>query len=128
MSRYFRAGALGLALVLGVLVGGSANAAVVRMSAAQLTGDAQTIAIQQIIQQANTEQARALASGDSSVMADTATAEHLQELRQVNSDLTSGGVAAIQLSRLDWGPLNVNGNAATATTYETWTIQYSDGS
>src|SRR5262252_1823857 len=69
MYRFLRAGALGLALVLGVLVGGSANAAVVRMSAAsQLTSDAQTTAIQQVIQQSNAEQARALASGDPSVM------------------------------------------------------------
>jgi hypothetical protein len=128
MYRFIRAGALGLALVLGVLVGGSANAAVVHvMSAAQLTSDAQTTAIQQVIQQSNAEQARALASGDQSVMADTATADHLQQLQQINSDLTSGGVAAIQLSRLEWGPISVNGNTATATTYETWTIQFRDG-
>src|SRR5262249_40355383 len=112
MTKLLRAGALGLALVLGVLVGGGANAAVVRMSpAAQLTSDVQTSAIQQVIQQSNAEQARALATGDPNVMADTATADHLQELRQVNSDLANGGVAAIQLTRLEWGPISVNGNS-----------------
>jgi len=129
MYKLLRAGALGLALVLGVLVGGGANAAVIRMSpAAQFTTDAQTSGIQQTIQQSNAEQVRALATGDPSVMADTVTADHLQELQQINTDLARGGVAAIKLNGLEWGPISVNGSSATATTYETWSVQYRDGS
>jgi hypothetical protein len=87
----------------------------------------QLSAIQQVIQQANAEQVQALASGDSSVMSDTATADHLQELQQINDDLVSGGVHDIKLTRLEWGPVTVNGNSATATTYETWTMHFQDG-
>src|SRR4051794_1538099 len=87
---------------------------------AQTTTDPQTAAIQQVLQRANDEQVQAITSGDPSVMSDTATSAHYQELVQINQDLTSNGVIAITLPKLDFGPFPVNGAAATATTYETW--------
>jgi hypothetical protein len=88
----------------------------------------QTTAIEQVIQLANDEQAQAIGSNNPSVMQDTATPQHYQQLVQINQDLTSQGVTSIQLANLSWGPVNVSGNTATATTSETWTTTFSDGS
>ena len=35
--------------------------------------------------------------------------------------------ASIKLVKLEWGAVAVNGSTATATTYETWTTTFSDG-
>jgi ketosteroid isomerase-like protein len=134
MSRTLRAGALAGALVVGVVAGGSANIALARspvMAPAQSTQsntDQVTAAIQQVIQQANAEQVKAIATGDSSVMADTATADHLSELQQNNQDMANDGVTDIQLMRIEWGPISVTGNSASATTNETWSVHSNDGS
>ncbi len=136
MSRTLRAGAVAGALVIGVVAGGSANLALARspiMAPAQSTQSATstdqvTAAIQQVIQQANAEQVKAIATGDASVMADTATADHLAELQQNNQDMTDSGVTDIQLMRLEWGPISVNGTSAQATTNETWSVHSNDGS
>ncbi|MBV9324165.1 MAG: hypothetical protein JO352_10300 [Chloroflexi bacterium] len=136
MSRTLRAGALAGALVVGVVAGGSANLALARTpimapaQAAQSNTDQVSAAIQQVIQQANAEQVQAIASGDSSVMADTATADHLAELQQINQDMVDNGVTDIQLMRIEWGPISVgaSSSSATATTYETWSVHTSDGS
>jgi hypothetical protein len=134
MSRTLRVGALAGALVVGVVAGGSANLALARSpvmapsQAAQSGTDQVSAAIQQVIQQANAEQVKAIASGDSSVMADTATADHLGELQQNNQDMVDSGVTDIQLMRVEWGPITVNGNSANATTYETWAVHTDDGS
>jgi hypothetical protein len=88
---------------------------------------ADTTAIQQLIQKADDEQAQALAAQDPSVMTDTATAEHLQELQGINQDLRENGVSAIKLTKLEWGPIAVNGKTANATAYETWSTTYSNG-
>src|SRR5215467_9391019 len=90
--------------------------------------DQDTAAVQQVIQQSNDEQVQAIASRDSSVMADTVTSDHYQELVQVNQDLLDSGVASISLAKLDWGAVAANGNTASATTFETWTTTYTDGS
>src|SRR5690242_17608070 len=108
MSSKLRAGAFAGALVLGAVLGGSSVALarspiMAQSQPAQSATDQVTAAIQQIIQQANAEQAKALATGDSSVMADTATADHLRELQQANQDLSSSGVTDIQLLRIEWG-------------------------
>jgi hypothetical protein len=86
-----------------------------------------TSAIQQAIQRSNDEQVQAIASRDSSVMADSVTSDHFQELAQINQDLLDSGVTAIQLTRLDWGAVASHGDTATATTFETWTTTYADG-
>ncbi len=142
MSRTLRAGALAGALVIGVVAGGSANLALARsplgatMAPSQVTQstsnttstDQVTAAIQQVIQQANAEQVKAIATGDASVMADTATADHLTDLQQNNQDMTDNGVTDIQLMKLEWGPITVNGTTAQATSYETWSVTTDDGS
>ena len=84
-------------------------------------------AIQQVIQRSNDEQAQAIAANDPSLMADTVTSDHYQELVQINQDLLNHDVQSISLVGLDWGPITVNGTTATATTYETWRTTYSDG-
>jgi hypothetical protein len=84
-------------------------------------------AVQSVIQRSNDEQVQAISSHDSSVMSDTATTDHLQELVKINQDLLDHGVSSINLVRLDWGAVAVNGSSATATTYETWRTVFSDG-
>src|SRR5438105_13973329 len=44
-------------------------------------------AVQQVIQRSNEEQVQAIARRDSSVMADTSTASHYQELVRINQNL-----------------------------------------
>src|SRR6266567_142231 len=107
-------------------------------SVTNTAGSAQTIvvegadqgastAIQQVIQRSNDEQVQAIAARDPSLMADTLTSDHYQELVQINQDLLNSGVASINLVKLEWGAVVVNGSTATATTYETWTTTLSDG-
>jgi hypothetical protein len=85
-------------------------------------------AIQQVIQHSNDEQVQAIAARDASLMADTLTADHYQELVQINQDLLNHGVVSIKLVKLEWGAVAVDGPTATATTYETWSTTLSDGS
>ncbi|HEV7663868.1 MAG TPA: G1 family glutamic endopeptidase [Chloroflexota bacterium] len=88
--------------------------------------DPQLAAIQQVIQRANAEQAQAIASGNPSVMSDTATPAHYQQLVQINQNLLAQSVTQIQLTNLAWGPITINGSTATATSYETWVTTFSD--
>ena len=108
-------------LVSQVPTGGTAAAA------SQSQPDTQLAAIQQVIQRANAEQAQAIASQNPSVMSDTATADHYNQLVQINQQLVAQGVTGIQLTNLAWGPITVNGTTATATSYETWVTTFSDG-
>jgi hypothetical protein len=87
----------------------------------------QETAIAQVIERANAAQAQALTAGDPSPMKDTATDAYYREMAQTNQDLIDSGVTAIQLVKLEWGPVTVTGGSATATTYETWRTTYSDG-
>jgi hypothetical protein len=107
---------------------GAAQIAVAAPRLMAAADDNTTAAIQQVIQRSNDEQVQAIAAKDPSAMADTLTSDHYSELVQINQDLLDNGVTAIQLVRLDWGPVAINGNTATATTFETWTTNYSDGS
>jgi hypothetical protein len=84
-------------------------------------------AIQQVIQRSNDEQVQAIASHDSSVMADTVTSDHYRELVKVNQSLLDDGVSSISLVKLEWGAIAVDGSNATATAYETWRTVFSDG-
>jgi hypothetical protein len=95
---------------------------------AQAPADPQVAdAIQQVVQLANSEQVRALANRDPSVMSDTATASYYRELQQSYRDLVSQGATSIQLTNLTWGAITVNGTAATANTVETWVTTFSNG-
>jgi hypothetical protein len=87
----------------------------------------QVAAIQAVIQQANAEQSQALGSGNPSLMSDTATAAYYRQLVQANQALAAQGATSINLIRLTWGPINVSGSTATATTSEAWTTTFSDG-
>ena len=96
-------------------------------SARQANSEAATAAIQQAIQRGNDAQARAIATRDPSPMAETATTDYYQELVETNQDLLDGGVTAVELLRTEWGPIEVRGNTATATVYETWRVTFADG-
>jgi hypothetical protein len=112
------------ALILTILAGAAQAPAPRIFAAADQDASA---AVQQVIQRSNDEQVQAIANRDSSVMADTSTPDHYQELVRVNQNLLNSGVTGIDLVRLDWGAVAVNGQSATATTYETWRTAFADG-
>lgn len=95
---------------------------------AAVTADATADAVKQVIARANAAQQKAFATGDASLMRDTATAAYYDELAQINSDLARGGVTGFTLVGIEWGDVTVSGTTATATAYETWRTSYSDGS
>jgi len=86
-------------------------------------------AIKAVIQRANDEQVQAFVKNDPTVMKDTATSSYYNELVQTNLDLANGGVTAIKLVKLEWGPITLQGATnAQVTTFETWQTSYDDGS
>ncbi len=86
-------------------------------------------AIKRVIQQSNQEQQQAVAAQDPTLMRDTATAAYYRQAAQGVNDLVSAGVDAIQLVHLEWGPITLQGTtAAQATTTETWSTTFADGS
>ncbi len=85
--------------------------------------------IQSVIQKTNQEQVQALAAQDPSIMQDTSTKDFYQQSIQTLNDLLNSGVTAIQLVNLKWGPIKLkDAHNAEATTYETWSTTFSDGS
>jgi len=96
------------------------------------TGAASTSAaeaIKAVIQRANQEQVQAVAAHDPAPMRDTATAAYYTQAAQGLDDLFSGGVTAIDLVKLDWGPIALqDATNAQATTTETWRTTFADGS
>src|ERR1051326_3040591 len=72
---------------------GSSIAALPRLM--DTTDQDASAAVQQVIQQSNAEQVQAIASHDSSVMSDTVTSDHYQELVKVNQALVDSGVSSI---------------------------------
>jgi Peptidase A4 family len=113
------------ALLLALAPVASGGAALAQIVATALSPD--EIAIQQLIEHANDEQARAIAAHDSSLMADTSTPAHYEELVRINQSLLDNGVVRIELNRLDWGRITVSGASATAITWETWSTSYANG-
>jgi hypothetical protein len=106
----------------------SPTQAAVAAAAAGTAADATTAqAIQQVIRQVDDAQIQAMMTNDPQVMAATATPEFYQEQVINNQDLLDGGVTDIKLVNLEWGQINVNGNSATATVWETWTTTFNDG-
>jgi hypothetical protein len=95
---------------------------------APAAADATAEAVKAVVERANQAQQKAFATGDASLMRDTATAAYYDELTQINSDLARGGVVGFTLVRIEWGDVTINGTTATATAYETWRTSYSDGS
>jgi hypothetical protein len=89
--------------------------------------DPTQLAIQQVIQKGDQEQAQAFASNDPTVMQDTSTSDFYQTQVTTNQDLRANFVTDIQLKNIDWGAISVNGTSATATAFESWTTTYTDG-
>lgn len=86
------------------------------------------VLIKAVVQKANEDQARAFNQHNPALMKDTATSTYYDHLLQVNDDLTSSGVAAIKLLKLEWGPITLrDATSAEATTYETWETEFSEG-
>jgi hypothetical protein len=83
-----------------------------------------TTLIQQTLQHSNDEQVQAIQSRDLSLMADTVTADHFQDLVTTMQDMLNHHVLSIAVLRTDWGPITVSpdGTTATATTVETWRV------
>ncbi|HEV7662048.1 MAG TPA: hypothetical protein VGQ62_00840, partial [Chloroflexota bacterium] len=96
-------------------------------STALAQADPQVAAVEAVIQQANAEQAQALATANPALMTDTATAAYYRQLVQTNQGLVAQGATAIILNQLTWGAVSVTGTTATANTTEEWTTTYSDG-
>src|SRR5438309_1500171 len=57
------------------------------------TDEDTTAAIQQVIQHSNDEQVQAIAGKDSSLMQDTVTSDHYQDLVRINQDLLDNNVS-----------------------------------
>ena len=107
----------------------AASPAATSPSPAAGTTDPATAAIQAVIQKANQEQQDAFAKNDPTVMKDTATSAYYDQLVQINSDMSNGGVSSIKLVTIEWGQIKVTSpTTAQATTFETWQTVYSDGS
>src|SRR4051812_29403865 len=64
-------------------------------------------AIKAVVEKANQEQIQAFASGNPSVMADTATSSYYQEMAQNYSDMANSGITAIELTKLTWGAVTL---------------------
>jgi len=84
-------------------------------------------AIQQVIQQVNDAQVQAVHSNDPSVMQATATQQFYQEQVSNNQDLVDNGVTDVKLVNIEWGPITVSGDTASATDFETWSTTFQDG-
>jgi hypothetical protein len=127
--------ALGLlAFALAALVGRIDLAALVSTArtyvdrAAPATQSSDAAAVKGVIERANQAQAEAYARNDPTVMRATATDSYYQELVQTNRDLQSSGARSIELVKLDWIDVTINGTSASAVTSETWRTTYGDGS
>jgi len=92
------------------------------------SGTSDESAIQDVIQRANAAQVQSFSSGDPAPMRDTATPGYYQEMVRIIQGMRQLGVQSIALESLEWGPINVNGNSATATTFENWATTLPDGS
>jgi len=84
-------------------------------------------AIQQVIQQVDQSQVQAIETNNPQLMQATATPEFYQDQVSTNEDLMNNGVTDIKLVNLEWGPITVNGDTASATDYETWSTTFQDG-
>ncbi len=140
-SRRMKSPAGALAILLVGLIAGATGAAgfaritgdrgmpgaLLGQSSATTTSETAQTAIMDAIRRANAAQQQALATGDPTPMRDSSTAAYYEEMRRVNSDLANGGIATIELVRMDFGQVTVNGDNAKATTTETWRSTFHDG-
>src|SRR5438034_632124 len=61
-------------------------------------------------------------------LAANTTGQFSQQLRDVTQDLIDNKISAIKLEKVEWGPIVINGNKATATSFETWSTTFPTGS
>ena len=130
-----------LILLIGALVGGAVGLGGARAltqlvipstapasAVTTTTSDAAVrAAIKDVLRTANQAQAAAFAAHDPSPMKATSTAAHYAEMVKINNGLAAGGVAGIALVDITFGNIAVNGSSATASTAETWSSTYADG-
>src|SRR5438552_6123079 len=84
-------------------------------------------AIQDTILRGNQAQVDAVATHDPSTTTDAAVGLYAQQLRRTNQGLIDAGVIVIELQNVEWGPISIRANSASATTFETWRTSFSDG-
>ena len=111
--------------VVGVL--GTISVAVSVGASAYAQTDPQVAAIQGLVEQSLQQQVQAVATGDPSLMYNTATASYYRQLVQVGQSLAADGVTGLAVNQLTWGPVTIDGSTATANTTETWFTQFDDG-
>lgn len=127
MSRTSRAiTCLGLAGALSACAPASAPATNASVAAAS-SASADEALIKSVIQDAARAQASAFAQRTPALMGPTATEAYYQQLVRTNGSLLADGVSALELVRLEWGPISINGATAEATTFETWRTDYGSG-
>jgi len=85
-------------------------------------------AIKDVITRFNSASEVATDSHDMSVERDLTTDSYFREMSADMQEGWAGGIVSVNMMRLEWGPVVVNGDTATATTFETWAIALDDGS
>jgi ketosteroid isomerase-like protein len=97
-------------------------------AAGGITADAATQqAIQDVIQKVDNAQEQAVATNNPQLTVAAATPEFNAEQTATNQDLLANGVTEVKLLNMEWGQITVNGNSASATVYETWSMTLDDG-
>jgi len=88
-----------------------------------------TATLQQLIQHSADEQVQAVATHNLPLMADTQTADYYAQLAATYQDMFNQQVTGISLLQIDFGPVTVapDGASANATTWETWRINSQAG-
>jgi hypothetical protein len=79
-------------------------------------------AIREVILRSNAQQEEAVATGDPSLMRDTATERYSEEAERINAALLDNGITRVELVDLEWGLVEIEGSSAEATAYETWAV------
>ena len=108
--------------VLGFVLGLAAS--VTPTAAAPLAQESANVIVQQVVQRSFEQQVQAIAARNPGLVADTSTDDYNRQLTKILQDMLDSKVTAIKLLQLQWGPITVaaDGASATVTTYETWEI------
>jgi len=84
-------------------------------------------AIQDVIRKLDDAQSQAIATNNPQLSVAAATPEFNAEQAATNQDLLANGVTEVTLLNMEWGQITANGNSASATVYETWSMTLDDG-
>jgi len=107
--------------------GPTTQAAATAAAAGSPADQATAQAIQDVVRRLDEAQAQAIATGNSQLMAPTASPEFYAEEVAANQNLVDSGVTEVKLVNIEWDQILVNGDSATATAFETWTTSFDDG-